>query len=92
MTTTKKKTSKVKSSVDKWESRELGASAEHVRVVNADVENEIDAALELQPVSIRLQKKLISDLKQIAKTEGIGYQPLIRQALTHFVAEKKKSK
>ena len=88
MSRTKKKTKKISKKVDKWESRELGASSDHVRVVSSEIEKEIDDALELQPVSIRLQKKLIADLKLLARKEGIGYQPLIRQTLTRFVLEK----
>lgn len=80
------KNSKQKSQ-SKWESRELGASPEHVRVVSETEASEIDDVMELQLISIRLQKQLIEDLKLIAKQEGIGYQPLIRQALTRFVRE-----
>ena len=39
----------------------------------------------MQMISIRLQKKLIEDLKAIAAHNGIGYQPLVRQLLTRFV-------
>lgn len=70
-----------------WDSRELGASPEHVRVVSEAEASEIDDVMELQLISIRLQKQLIEDLKLIAKQEGIGYQPLIRQALTRFVRD-----
>ena len=44
-----------------------------------------DDSSEMQMISIRLQKKLVEDLKRIAKHYGIGYQPLIRQLLTRFV-------
>ncbi|MEZ4534416.1 MAG: hypothetical protein R3D26_05300 [Cyanobacteriota/Melainabacteria group bacterium] len=70
-----------------WDSRELGASPESVRVVSEAEASEIDDVMELQLISIRLQKQLIEDLKLIAKQEGIGYQPLIRQALTRFVRD-----
>ncbi len=45
---------------------------------------ELEDALELQMVSIRLQKSLIANLKQIAEYHGVGYQPLIRDLLTRF--------
>lgn len=48
-------------------------------------DDDINDALSLQPISIRLQKGLIENLKTIAELNGIGYQPLIRQALTRFV-------
>ncbi len=46
--------------------------------------------LELQPISIRLQKSLIEDYKLIAKLIGTGYQPLMRQVLTRFAEAEKK--
>lgn len=45
---------------------------------------ELDASLDLKSISIRLQNKLIDDLKVIAKVNGIGYQPLVRILLTRF--------
>ena len=41
----------------------------------------------MQPISIRLDRDLISKLKELAALEGIGYQPLIRQVVTKFVHE-----
>jgi hypothetical protein len=53
--------------------------------------DKINDALELHPISIRLNKSLIEDLKMIADLNGLGYQPLIRQVLTRFTdCEKKK--
>ena len=74
---------------DPWESRTLGASEKHACKLPHKEELAIDEALGLQIISIRLQKKLIANLKLIAKHEGIGYQPLIRQVLTHFVRDQK---
>jgi hypothetical protein len=72
---------------DKWESRELGATEKYVKKLSQEEELVIDDALGLQVVSIRLQKKLIAAFKAIAKDEGIGYQPLMRQVLTHYVRD-----
>lgn len=69
---------------DKWESGELGRDLAHaVRVPEEDVG--VDEALGLQLISIRLQKKLINDLKMISGAYGIGYQPMIRDLLNRFV-------
>jgi hypothetical protein len=68
-----------------WESGNLGRDAEHVRITEGD-QNGIDDALGLQPISIRLEKSLIDDFKTIAKLHGLGYQPLMRQALRRFAA------
>lgn len=65
----------------KWENGELGRSEEHVAVSKTDV----DDALGMQMISIRLQKRLLSDLKKIAEHHGIGYQPMIRDLLNRFV-------
>lgn len=73
-----------------WESGELGRSEAHVRVSTTVNENEINDALELHPISIRLNKSLIEDLKMIAELNGLGYQPLIRQVLTRFADCEKK--
>mgnify|MGYP006435635903 CR=1 FL=1 len=79
-----------KNSEEIWDARELGASEEHAQVASGIDESTIDAALELHPISIRLQKSLVEDLKHIAKIHGLGYQPLIRQVLTRFVESEKK--
>ena len=85
-----KNAAKIEGTAEAWEGEQLGADEAHAKVAN-DHEHEIDAALGLQPISIRLQKSLLDDLKAIAGLNGIGYQPLVRQVLTRFVdAEKKR--
>ena len=71
-----------------WESRELGASEEFVRKVSAKRERAVDDTLGLQPITIRLQKDLVEELKKMARAHGIGYQPYVRQVLTRHVKEK----
>lgn len=75
---------------DLWDKRELGASDEHVRRASPDEMAEINKALTMQAISIRLQQDLISDLKEIASGYGIGYQPMIRDLLKKFVLAEKK--
>ena len=64
-----------------WESGALGQSAEHVKKVPADTANKIDEALGLQAISIRLPKAVIETYKMLAGMHGVGYQPLMRDAL-----------
>lgn len=71
------------SNVDKWESGELGRDAEHVAVAPGS-KQAVDDVIGMQPVSIRLQKQLLCDLKRIAEYHGIGYQPMIRDLLNRF--------
>lgn len=77
-------------SPEDWESRKLGASLEHADVVTAELMKEAMDSLNLQMISIRLQKSLIEDLKLIAKANGVGYQPLMRDVLRRFVECEKK--
>ncbi len=78
------KVPKIPASDDAWDSGELGRDEEFTKVVDDVDDAVIDAALDLTPVSIRLQRSLIDNFKMIAKQHGIGYQPLMRQVLTRF--------
>lgn len=51
----------------------------------------IDHALELHPVSIRLPKALIEQLKLIGRAHGVGYQPLVRDVLSRFARSELRS-
>lgn len=75
---------RVTTSDQAWDSGELGRDAKHARAESVD-ESKIDDVLELQLISVRLQKSLIDGLKLIAQANGIGYQPLMRQVLKRFV-------
>ncbi len=68
----------------KWDDGTLGRSEEYVAVATSST-TEVDDALGMQMISIRLQKKLVSDLKKIAEYHGVGYQPMIRDLLNRFV-------
>lgn len=77
------------SNAEKWEDGTLGTDAAHaVRVPAASAA--LDEAMELQLISIRLQKNLIDNLKAIAAHHGIGYQPMIRDLLNRFALSEAK--
>ena len=83
--------SRIPASDEAWATGSLGRVAAHARQATDDIEARIDSSLDLQLISVRLQKSLIDDLKGIAALNGIGYQPLMRQVLKRFVdGEKKK--
>lgn len=86
MATATKRTARPQLRVEEcpWESGKLGRSEENVVVADSSIEDALDEAVGLKSISIRLQKNLIKDLKLIAKHHGIGYQPLIRDALNRF--------
>ncbi|MDR9468776.1 MAG: hypothetical protein RI559_11045 [Marinospirillum sp.] len=52
--------------IEKWEKGELGLSPEHTRISTDEEDRALDDAMGMQPISIRLQKKLIADLKRVA--------------------------
>lgn len=85
------KTEKIVSSAEAWEGGELGRSVEHAVVAPPGMAQQIDDALGMQMISIRLPKDLIEEFKMIAQFHSIGYQPLMRDALKRFAeAELKK--
>lgn len=67
-----------------WESETLGADEKHVRVASPEVAKHVDDALGLQMISIRLDKGLVDSFKLLGQFHGIGYQPLMRDALKRF--------
>ena len=79
----KEKSNKIQT--DAWDSGEYGLEEAFVKVTDAAEAAEVDGALDLKMISIRLQNDLIEKLKLIAKFHGIGYQSLIRNLLHKFV-------
>jgi len=69
-----------------WETGKLGNSAKHAVRISEGEDKAIDDSLGLQAVTMRLQKELVEQLKLLAKKEGLGYQPYIRQLLTKHVS------
>lgn len=64
-----------------WESGELGQSMEHAMRAPDFVEAEIDRALGLEVIKLRLSKELIADFQRISEINGIIPQALMRDAL-----------
>ena len=84
-------TSKIPSTPEAWEDGQLGRDETYAKPAPKEMERQIDDGLGLQMISIRLQKELIDDYKKIAEFHGVGYQPLMRDALKRFAeAEFKK--
>lgn len=84
-------TNKIVGTVEAWENDELGNNSGFVKVVSKEITEQIDGALCLQSISIRLEKKLIDSFKLLGDFHGIGYQPLMRDALTRFANAEMKS-
>jgi len=75
---------KILGTAEAWESGELGADEKYARLVDSETEKSIDAAVGMQSISIRLEKSLIDSFKMLGSFHGIGYQPLMRDALKKF--------
>ena len=86
----KPSTPKILDTEEAWHSGELGADEQYAAVAPDDMESIINENLDLQPISIRLEKSLIEDFKLIADLHGLGYQPLMRQTLKRFADCEKK--
>lgn len=67
---------------EKWENGELGRDEAYVQ--RASKSPQMDDALALQMISIRLPKDLIETFKLIGAVHGMGYQPLMRTTLQRF--------
>ena len=78
-------TSKIPNTPEAWDDGLLGRDEKFVVVADESHEAALDAALELQAISIRLPKQLIEQYKLIAHFHAVGYQPLMRDVLSRFV-------
>jgi uncharacterized protein (DUF4415 family) len=81
----KSKQIKIENSAEAWESGELGSDLKHARAVDKKIGAQIDEALGLQMISIRLEQCLVESYKLLGTRYDTGYQPLIREALKRFV-------
>ena len=60
------KVTKIKGTAEAWDSRELGADRKFVKVATPEMTGDVDAALGLQSISIRLDKNLRKSKKNYA--------------------------
>jgi hypothetical protein len=70
-----------------WETGQLGASKEYVRVVPEKKRKQIDKAMGIESVIVRMPKGLSDELRKLAKKEKMGYMPFIRQILDRYVCQ-----
>jgi hypothetical protein len=85
---------KIVGTPEAWDERQLGADEAFAAPAPSSVEldSQIDDALALRMISIRLPETLIDDFKNIAVVRGgsMGYQTLMRQALKRFATSELK--
>jgi hypothetical protein len=88
---TKQAITSIPDTEEAWDSGTLGREEAFAAVApDGEIDANINDHLDLQPISIRLEKSLIEDFKLIAKMNGLGYQPLMRQILKRFADCEKK--
>jgi len=86
-----RKAIKINGTEEAWDSGLLGQNLDYAEKADSALQNQVEHALGMQSISIRLQTELINEFKLIAKLRGTGYQPLMRKALHQFAhAELKK--
>ena len=85
------KKASIPGTAEAWESGELGRSDAHTRKTAKEIEAQVDEALGLQAISIRLPKSTIQTYKQLAEMHGVGYQPLMRDAICRWADSELKS-
>jgi len=80
----------IEGTVENWESGQLGLDRNHAKPADPEMQAKVDAALGLQAISIRLPTDLIDSFKRLAAYHGVGYQPLMRDALRRFAESEMK--
>lgn len=73
-----------------WDNGTLGAEEQYVAVAPKALQDAVSESLGMQAISIRLPKALVEQYKVIARLHKIGYQPLMRDALTRFATSEMK--
>lgn len=84
-------TEKIPGTDEAWETDVLGNNPKFAKAVSHEITEQIDAATCLQSISIRLEKKLVESFKLLAEFHGVGYQPLMRDALNRFASSELKA-
>lgn len=79
------KADKIRGTEEAWEKDgQLGNDAAYAAVASPEQQSAVEETLAMQMISIRLPKSVIEVFKALASLEGIGYQPLMREALIRF--------
>ena len=74
----------IDNTAEAWETGALGRDETFAQRAPEALQQQVEDAAGMQAISIRLDKSLIEDFKHMAKVHGVGYQPLMRDALKRF--------
>jgi hypothetical protein len=81
---TMSKRATIRGTTEAWDKGELGLSEEHAQRVSELVEEQIEESAGMQAISIRLPRGTIQTYKLLAEMHGVGYQPLMRDAICRW--------
>ena len=81
----KSKGAAIQNTAEAWESGKLGREIKHAKASSKEVDIQVDKALDLEIISIRLEKDLIESFKILGKKYDVSYKPLMRHALKSFI-------
>lgn len=81
---------KIPGTEEAWDNGTLGEDEHYVAVAPKDLQDSVNQSLGMQAISIRLPKDLLEQYKAIAQYHKMGYQPLMREALTRFATSEMK--
>lgn len=85
-----KQTTKIQDTEEAWDDGTLGTDERYAQVAPQDLQDAVIESLGMQAISIRLPKALVEQYKLIARIHKVGYQPLMRDALTRFATHEMK--
>lgn len=81
---------KIPGTDEAWDNGTLGEEEQYVAVADKALQDAVHQSLGMQAISIRLPKDLVEQYKIIAHYHSMGYQPLMREALTRFATAEMK--
>ena len=81
----KSKEAAIQNTAEVWENGELGREAKYAEASPKEIDIQVDKALDLETISIRLEKDLIESFKILEKKYDVSYKPLMRHALKRFI-------
>ena len=76
---------KILGTSEAWESGALGMNPNTAQRMSDAEQAQVDAALGIKLVSLRLPETLVSDLTDLANSRGVGFAPLIRTILHEYL-------
>ena len=75
---------RIPASDEAWESGDLGNDPKFASIFAGEIQPQVDEAIAMQPISIRLPKSLVETFKLLGQRHGLGYQPLMRRVLIRW--------